>query len=191
METAIIERYRRRFETSERVRDCVFEWIETSYNLRRRHSSIDYIFPVDFEKINNCPPSRYLLLRFPSRQRRLLLVPCLRVRRFAGLRPAGWNPVCSGIFPLLMSHSRRKMGATGSDVTSGIFLFLFPLSSRPFLTKEKEERGKRKISGRVDITSCCTCRTDRQARQSGRSRWRASGGGDAAAPGRRTPVTRV
>jgi hypothetical protein len=33
-------------------------------------------------------------------------------------------------------------GATGSDVTSGIFLF--PLSPRPFLTKEKEERGKRK-----------------------------------------------
>jgi hypothetical protein len=44
------------------------------------------------------------------------------------------------------------------------FLFLFPhvrlLASlgtpRPFLTKEKEERGKRKISGRVDIISCCT-----------------------------------
>jgi hypothetical protein len=37
----------------------------------------------------------------------------------------------------------RFSGATGSDVTSGIFLF--PLSPRPFLTKEKEERGKRKI----------------------------------------------
>jgi hypothetical protein len=39
---------------------------------------------------------------------------------------------------------------------SFLFLFLFPLSPRPFLTKEKEERGKRKISGRVDITSCYT-----------------------------------
>jgi hypothetical protein len=32
------------------------------------------------------------------------------------------------------------LGATGSDVTSGIFLF--PLSLRPFLTKEKEERER-------------------------------------------------
>jgi hypothetical protein len=39
---------------------------------------------------------------------------------------------------------------------SFLFHFLFPLSPRPFLTKEKEERGKRKISGRVDIISCCT-----------------------------------
>jgi hypothetical protein len=42
-------------------------------------------------------------------------------------------------------HNRRSLkgGATGSDVTSGIFLF--PLSSRPFLTKEKEKEERERF----------------------------------------------
>jgi hypothetical protein len=37
-------------------------------------------------------------------------------------------------------------GATGSDVTSGIFLF--PLSPRPFLTKEKDKEERERERGR-------------------------------------------
>lgn len=44
---------RQRFETREDARHCIFEWIEVFYNLRRRHSSIGYLSPVDFEKLDN------------------------------------------------------------------------------------------------------------------------------------------
>jgi transposase InsO family protein len=44
---------RHRFETPQDARQCIFEWIEAFYNLRRRHSSIGYLCPVDFEKLNN------------------------------------------------------------------------------------------------------------------------------------------
>lgn len=45
--------YRCRFETREQARLTLFEWIEAFYNLRRRHSSIGNLSPVDFENLNN------------------------------------------------------------------------------------------------------------------------------------------
>lgn len=37
---------------AEEVREALFDWIEAWYNLKRRHSSLDYCSPVEFE-INN------------------------------------------------------------------------------------------------------------------------------------------
>lgn len=45
--------YRHRFTDHDHARSVVFEWIEAFYNLRRRHSSIGNISPVDFEHQNN------------------------------------------------------------------------------------------------------------------------------------------
>jgi transposase InsO family protein len=45
--------YRHRFEDREHARRVVFEWIEAFYNLRRRHSSIGNVSPVDFENQQN------------------------------------------------------------------------------------------------------------------------------------------
>lgn len=45
--------YRHRFADHHEARHATFEWIEAFYNLRRRHSSIDYLSPVDFEKQSN------------------------------------------------------------------------------------------------------------------------------------------
>ena len=42
--------HRRRFETRTAARLAVFEWIEVWYNRRRRHSSLGYFSPVEFEK---------------------------------------------------------------------------------------------------------------------------------------------
>lgn len=41
--------YRHRFADPDEARQSTFEWIEAFYNLRRRHSSIGYLSPVDFE----------------------------------------------------------------------------------------------------------------------------------------------
>ncbi len=41
---------RERFETREIARTKIFDYIETWYNPRRRHSSIDYLSPVDYER---------------------------------------------------------------------------------------------------------------------------------------------
>ena len=41
---------RRRFKTQAEARMAVFEFIEGFYNLRRRHSSLGYLSPVDFER---------------------------------------------------------------------------------------------------------------------------------------------
>ena len=41
--------YRHDFANHEQARQQTFEWIEAFYNLRRRHSSIGYLSPVDFE----------------------------------------------------------------------------------------------------------------------------------------------
>jgi len=40
---------RRRFKTQAEARMAVFEFIEGFYNLRRRHSSLGYLSPVDYE----------------------------------------------------------------------------------------------------------------------------------------------
>jgi transposase InsO family protein len=39
-----------RFESYGRAKEELFDYIETFYNRRRRHSSLDYLSPVDFEQ---------------------------------------------------------------------------------------------------------------------------------------------
>jgi transposase InsO family protein len=41
--------YRTRYASRQQARSSIFEWIEAFYNLRRRHTSIGGISPVDFE----------------------------------------------------------------------------------------------------------------------------------------------
>jgi transposase InsO family protein len=45
--------YRHDFQDHEHARRIVFEWIEAFYNLRRRHSAIGNLSPVDFENQQN------------------------------------------------------------------------------------------------------------------------------------------
>jgi putative transposase len=45
--------YRHHFHDRDHARRVVFEWIEAFYNLRRRHSSIGNLSPVDFENQKN------------------------------------------------------------------------------------------------------------------------------------------
>ena len=41
------------FKTEEELRGLVFEYIETWYNMRRRHSALDYLSPIDYKiKLN-------------------------------------------------------------------------------------------------------------------------------------------
>ena len=41
---------RTRFETQREAKLAVFEWIEGWYNPHRRHSSIGYLSPIEFER---------------------------------------------------------------------------------------------------------------------------------------------
>ena len=41
---------RNRFKTQAEARNAVFEFIEGFYNPRRRHSSLEYLSPVEFER---------------------------------------------------------------------------------------------------------------------------------------------
>ena len=41
--------YTRRFATKAEARETIFEFIEVFYNRRRRHSTLGYVSPVDFE----------------------------------------------------------------------------------------------------------------------------------------------
>jgi transposase InsO family protein len=45
--------YTRRFATRAEARETIFEFIEVFYNRRRRHSTIGYVSPVDFEMMFN------------------------------------------------------------------------------------------------------------------------------------------
>ena len=45
--------YRHDFADHDQARQLTFEWIEAFYHLRRRHSSIGYLSPVDFENQTN------------------------------------------------------------------------------------------------------------------------------------------
>jgi len=42
--------HRVRFATREAARAAVFEWIETWYNRKRRHSALGYLSPEEFER---------------------------------------------------------------------------------------------------------------------------------------------
>ena len=43
--------YRTKFKTRQEAKDAIFEWIETWYNQERRHSSLDYMAPMEYEKL--------------------------------------------------------------------------------------------------------------------------------------------
>jgi transposase InsO family protein len=45
--------YRHTFQTRTQARQAIFDYIETFYNRRRLHSSLNYLNPVDFENLNN------------------------------------------------------------------------------------------------------------------------------------------
>jgi putative transposase len=45
--------YRRSFKTRAEARQAIFDFVETFYNRRRLHSSLQYLCPVDFENQNN------------------------------------------------------------------------------------------------------------------------------------------
>lgn len=45
--------YRHDFLDHTQARRCVFEWLEAFYNLHRRHSSLGYLSPIDFENQQN------------------------------------------------------------------------------------------------------------------------------------------
>jgi putative transposase len=47
--------YVRSFATQAQARQQIFEYIEVFYNRERRHSSLGYLSPVAYEKINNIP----------------------------------------------------------------------------------------------------------------------------------------
>ena len=44
---------RRSWTTKAELRTALFDYIECFYNPRRRHSSLDYLSPVEYERINN------------------------------------------------------------------------------------------------------------------------------------------
>jgi transposase InsO family protein len=44
---------RQSWPTKAELRTAVFEYIECFYNPRRRHSSLDYHSPAEYERINN------------------------------------------------------------------------------------------------------------------------------------------
>ena len=41
---------RSHFVSREAARIAIFEWLETWYNSRRRHSSLDYLAPLEYER---------------------------------------------------------------------------------------------------------------------------------------------
>jgi putative transposase len=43
--------YRTNFKTREEARQAIFQWIETWYNRQRRHSALEYMSPVEYEKL--------------------------------------------------------------------------------------------------------------------------------------------
>ena len=45
--------YRRRFKNRSEAAQAIFDFIESFYNRRRLHSSLNYRCPVDFERQTN------------------------------------------------------------------------------------------------------------------------------------------
>ena len=50
---------RRRFKTQAEARIAVFEFVEAFYNRRRRHSSIGYLSPIDYERLHAANPDAH------------------------------------------------------------------------------------------------------------------------------------
>ena len=48
LECELLDRVR--FQTREEARLALFEWLETWYNRRRRHSSLGMLAPLEFER---------------------------------------------------------------------------------------------------------------------------------------------
>ena len=46
---------RKSWTTRNELASAIFEWIEAWYNPRRRHTSIDYLSPVDYERLYTAP----------------------------------------------------------------------------------------------------------------------------------------
>ena len=44
--------YRNDYDCEKALRSAIFEYIETWYNRKRLHSSLRYLSPVEYEKIN-------------------------------------------------------------------------------------------------------------------------------------------
>jgi transposase InsO family protein len=42
---------RRRWQTRKELAQAIFEWIEAWYNPRRRHSSLEDLSPIDYERL--------------------------------------------------------------------------------------------------------------------------------------------
>jgi putative transposase len=49
--------YRQSFKTREEAKKCLFEYIEIFYNRQRRHSTLGYLSPMQFEKLNQFTPN--------------------------------------------------------------------------------------------------------------------------------------
>jgi putative transposase len=49
--------YRERYQTREEAKQSLFEYIEVFYNRQRRHSSLGYLSPLQFENLNNNTPN--------------------------------------------------------------------------------------------------------------------------------------
>jgi transposase InsO family protein len=47
--------YRERYRTREEAKQSLFEYIEVFYNRQRRHSTLGYLSPMQFEKLKNTP----------------------------------------------------------------------------------------------------------------------------------------
>ena len=47
--------YREKFKTREEAKQKLFEYIEIFYNRQRRHSTLGYLSPMQFEKLKNTP----------------------------------------------------------------------------------------------------------------------------------------
>jgi putative transposase len=69
---------RRRFKTQAEARMAVFEFIEGFYNPRRRHSSLGYLSPIDFERRHDQTPTD------PGAHHRAAVLGAVKVRPGSG-----------------------------------------------------------------------------------------------------------
>jgi transposase InsO family protein len=48
MQVELLDRHR--WHTRQELANAIFEWIEAFYNPIRRHSALDYLSPIDYER---------------------------------------------------------------------------------------------------------------------------------------------